>query len=49
MKEEDCKTTNCPNCGAPLNADGYCEYCGTKRQHESEIVMTATELRFICR
>jgi hypothetical protein len=25
----DTKKTNCPNCGAPLPRDGYCEYCGT--------------------
>lgn len=23
------KRTNCPNCGAPLNQAGQCEYCGT--------------------
>ena len=21
--------TNCKNCAAPINKDGYCEYCGT--------------------
>lgn len=21
---------NCPNCGAPLTSDGYCNYCKTK-------------------
>ena len=21
--------TNCPNCGAPIPANGRCEYCGT--------------------
>ena len=21
--------TNCPNCGAPIQANGRCEYCGT--------------------
>lgn len=25
----DC-ITNCKNCGAPLNAKKYCEYCGTQ-------------------
>ena len=24
---------NCKNCGAPLNREGDCEYCGTKRQN----------------
>ena len=23
------KEVNCPNCGAPLNQAGQCEYCGT--------------------
>lgn len=22
--------TNCPNCGAPLTKDGWCDYCKTK-------------------
>ena len=22
--------TNCPNCGAPLTEDGWCDYCKTK-------------------
>lgn len=29
--------TNCPNCGAPLNPDGYCEYCGTKIRYANEL------------
>ena len=23
------RVLNCPNCSAPLPADGHCEYCGT--------------------
>lgn len=23
------RITNCKNCAAPINKDGYCEYCGT--------------------
>lgn len=30
---DDCystpRITNCKNCAAPINKDGYCEYCGT--------------------
>ena len=29
--------TNCPNCGAPLSSDGYCEYCGTKARYANEV------------
>lgn len=38
---------NCKNCGAPLNKDGDCEYCGTKRQRRphSSMVITASEIR----
>jgi hypothetical protein len=28
---------NCPNCAAPLKADGYCEYCKTKIRYANEI------------
>ena len=40
---------NCRNCGAPLNEDGDCEYCGTKspRTCESSIEITANSIR-IC-
>lgn len=27
---------NCPNCGAPMNKYGGCDYCGTGRQSEPE-------------
>ena len=27
---------SCPNCGAPLNEYGGCDYCGTGRQSELE-------------
>lgn len=29
--------TNCPNCGSPLSADGYCSYCDTKVRYANEI------------
>lgn len=29
--------TNCPNCGAPLSSDGYCEYCKTKVRYVNEV------------
>lgn len=46
MKETE---KNCRNCGAPLDENGDCEYCGTKRQrsYESEIVISADSIRFI--
>ena len=28
---------NCPNCGAPLEADGYCKYCKTKIRYANEL------------
>lgn len=28
---------NCPNCGAPLEADGYCVYCKTKIRYANEL------------
>lgn len=37
---------NCPNCGAPLDDDGCCKYCGSKRQLKSEIIIDATGIRF---
>ena len=42
------KGHNCRNCGAPLNKYGDCEYCGTKKQMRSEIVMDATGIRISC-
>lgn len=29
--------TNCPNCGAPLTSDGYCEYCKTKIRYANHM------------
>lgn len=29
--------SNCPNCGAPLRSDGYCEYCKTKIRYANHI------------
>jgi hypothetical protein len=44
MKEE---AKNCRNCGAPLNEQGDCEYCGTKspRMCSSRIEITADGTR----
>jgi hypothetical protein len=43
------KNTNCRNCGAPLTRGQIkCEYCGTSRQIKSEIVINASEMRFMC-
>lgn len=28
---------NCPNCGATLRHDGYCEYCKTKIRYANEL------------
>ena len=33
--------TNCRNCGAPLDKDRNCPYCGTKHQVQSGISMNA--------
>ena len=42
--------TNCPNCGAPLDKDAICAYCGTviRKKVKSGLVQTATEIRIIC-
>lgn len=29
--------TICPNCGAPLRGDGYCEYCDTQVRYANEV------------
>ena len=29
--------TNCPNCGAPLRSDGFCEYCKTKIRYANKL------------
>lgn len=46
-KENERKIHNCPNCGAPLNTHGDCEYCGSRRlpAEESEIVITSDSIR----
>ena len=38
---------NCRNCGAPLDENGDCEYCGTKspRVYESSIEITGDSIR----
>lgn len=28
---------NCPNCGAPLTSDGYCNYCKTKVRYANHL------------
>lgn len=30
--------TNCPNCGAPLNSMGKCDYCGTVVSFNHELI-----------
>ena len=42
--------TNCKNCGAPLNAHGNCDYCGTKTQAEikSKIELSADRIVLTC-
>ena len=42
--------TNCKNCGAPLNAHGNCDYCGTKAQAEctSSIELSADKIVMTC-
>ena len=41
--------TNCPNCNAPVNSSGICEYCGTnmryidkynERSHKPPVLIT---------
>ena len=39
---------NCRNCGAPLDKNGDCVYCGTVRQHKSGVVMTSDSIMFYC-
>jgi len=38
---------NCRNCGAPLDENGDCEYCGTRRERRcrSRIEVTARSIR----
>ena len=38
--------TNCKNCGAPLDRNKDCPYCGTKRQMTSCINMTSDSISF---
>lgn len=37
-------TFTCPNCGAPLRHDGYCEYCDTQIRYENEIEVLGSAL-----
>ena len=37
--------TNCKNCGAPLDRNKDCPYCGTKKQYVSEFVINEHEIR----
>ena len=30
--------TNCKNCGAPLPANGKCEYCGTRHGEDEYLI-----------
>ena len=39
---------NCRNCGAPLDRNGDCVFCGTVRQHHSSMVMTQDAIMFYC-
>lgn len=39
---------NCPNCGAPLNKEGHCDYCGSNQQPISQIEITATGIKISC-
>ena len=37
---------NCRNCGAPLDQNSDCPYCGTRRQYKSEIIMDQHGISF---
>lgn len=39
--------TNCPNCGAPLRWDGYCEYCDTQVRYANEVELLNLDDIFI--
>ena len=34
--------TNCPNCGAAIERDGNCKYCGTHVRYANEIDINAS-------
>ena len=38
------KISNCLNCGAALNASGYCEYCGTHNVIDREIEIDSNDV-----
>ena len=38
--------TNCRNCGAPLDRNKDCPYCGTKAQMRSGITMSSDSISF---
>lgn len=44
------KITNCPNCGAPLNEFGHCDYCNTNIHIDRNISLDSKmELTLISR
>lgn len=38
---------NCPNCGAPLTSDGYCNYCKTKVRYANHLEIISDDI--MCR
>ena len=46
IDNQNMEQANCRNCGAPLNREGDCEYCGTKRQNmaRSGIMISADRI-----
>lgn len=35
---------NCPNCGAPLTSDGYCNYCKTKVRYANHLEIISDDI-----
>lgn len=35
---------NCPNCGAPLTSDGYCNYCKTKVRYANSLEIISNDI-----
>lgn len=35
---------NCPNCGAPLTSDGYCNYCKTKIRYANHLEIISDDI-----
>ena len=46
MPVEHSQQTNCRNCGAPLDRNHDCPYCGTQHQYSSGIEVTSSAIRF---